>query len=123
MGENFTETVVEDGAMHLLSGPAVTVVAIPDKSLNDETFARARVILLEKAPHPLEVRAIALPQDFAEYPAFIMCQADEGFALVRDHGESPLERARNYMKRVLKLRTDALMHLGRTMGADVSHPP
>jgi len=123
MGESFTETDLEDGAMQLLSGSGVTVVVIPDKSLNQETFERARDILRQKAPHPLEVRAIALRQDYAGYPEFIMRQAEEGFAIVRDHGESPLARARNYMQRVLKLRTDALTHLGRTMGASTPPPP
>lgn len=123
MGENFTETVLEGGVFHLLSGPGVQVVAIADKSLSQETFDRAREILHESAPHPLEVRAIALRQNFSAHPEFIMRHADAGIALVRDGGESTLARARNYMERVLKLRADALTHLRHTMGGDRAPRP
>jgi hypothetical protein len=69
--------------------------------------------LREAAPDPLEIRAIALSPEFRLDPNVVNDTADEGFALVRDDGESALARARNYMSRVTRLRADALAHLDR----------
>ena len=113
MDEEFTPEPVDRQGVQLLSASGVHVVAIADKRPSIELLERAKNVLREAAPHPLEVRAIALSPESPPLPRDVMDSADEGFALVRDEGESALARARNYMTRMLKLRADALLHLER----------
>ena len=113
MDEKFTLEPVDRQGVQLLSASGVHVVAIADKRPSTELLKRAKNVLREAAPHPLEVRAIALSPELRPPPQFVMDSADDGFAFVRDEGESALARARNYMTRMLKLRADALLHLER----------
>lgn len=113
MDEKFTLEPVDRQGVQLLSASGVHVVAIADKRPSTELLKRAKNVLREAAPHPLEVRAIALSPELHLSPRDVMVSADEGFAFVRDEGESALARARNYMTRMLKLRADALLHLER----------
>ena len=120
MAEAYTKTTSGDGAMCLLSGPGIFVVALPHfgkpKLAHQVELTRAVAHLRDFATRALDVAAIALPPDVAALdPDLVMWLADDGVSVVRDDGESACARAVNYMKRVLLLRHNALNHLRSSM--------
>jgi hypothetical protein len=104
-----------------MGGPGVHVVAV-DEPPTSQRVAQAVAKLHELRQHPLEITALALPSDATLAPDVVMRLADEGIAVVRDDGQSAHGRASAYLKRVLELREQGLVHLRQAMGGEVSAP-